>query len=181
MFPLVLKILEAMAVSTFQINRTCCFTGHRISKLPWGNREDDVRCLRLKQELYEIVTLLYSEGIRWYVCGMALGCDTYFAEAVIRARSERKDIRLEAAIPCPGQSSRWSGVQRERYAHLVASCDYRTVISPQYTFDCMEKRNRYMVDKSGTLVAATNGGSGGTMNTINYAKRMGRRIIEIRI
>ena len=26
---------------------TCCFTGHRPDKLPWGVREDDPRCTRL--------------------------------------------------------------------------------------------------------------------------------------
>ena len=168
-------------MNSFQINRTCCFTGHRASKLPWGGDESDVRCVKLKQELYEIVTLLYREGIRWYVCGMALGCDTYFADAVLRARTECKGIKLEAAIPCLGQSARWNDGQRARYEHLVANCESKTVISPQYTFECMEKRNRYMVEKSGTLVAVTNGGSGGTLNTVNYAKKLGRRIIEVRI
>ena len=27
---------------------TCCFTGHRPSKLPWGTREEDPRCVALK-------------------------------------------------------------------------------------------------------------------------------------
>ena len=27
---------------------TCCFTGHRPDKLPWGSRESDPRCLTLK-------------------------------------------------------------------------------------------------------------------------------------
>ena len=29
----------------------CCFTGHRPSKLPWGEDERDPRCLALKREL----------------------------------------------------------------------------------------------------------------------------------
>ena len=27
---------------------TCCFTGHRPDKLPWGTREEDPRCAALK-------------------------------------------------------------------------------------------------------------------------------------
>ena len=62
---------------------TCCFTGHRSSKLPWGSNERDPGCLRLKQDIANVVRAVYESGIRHYICGMALGCDTYFAEAVI--------------------------------------------------------------------------------------------------
>ena len=31
--------------------QSCCFTGHRPMKLPWGMNEEDPRCLRLKEEL----------------------------------------------------------------------------------------------------------------------------------
>ena len=29
----------------------CCFTGHRPDKLPWGEFEQDPRCVRIKEEL----------------------------------------------------------------------------------------------------------------------------------
>ena len=29
----------------------CCFTGHRPGKLPWGDKENDTRCYRLKFQL----------------------------------------------------------------------------------------------------------------------------------
>ena len=31
--------------------KTCCFTGHRPDKLPWGTDESDPRCLALKARL----------------------------------------------------------------------------------------------------------------------------------
>ncbi len=30
---------------------TCCFTGHRPNKLPWGEDESDPRCLKLKADI----------------------------------------------------------------------------------------------------------------------------------
>ena len=43
----------------------------------------------------------------------------------------------------------------------------------------MMKRNRYMVDASRMLIAASNGQPGGAENTIRYAKRKGLEIVRI--
>ena len=64
---------------------TCAFTGHRENKRPWRGREDDPRCLRLKQMIFDAVEAVYQGGVRHYICGMAHGCDFYFAEAVLTA------------------------------------------------------------------------------------------------
>ena len=34
---------------------SCCFTGHRPDKLPWGEAESDPRCARLKGRLRQAV------------------------------------------------------------------------------------------------------------------------------
>ena len=34
---------------------TCCFTGHRPEKLPWGDDEADPRCRALKRKLADAV------------------------------------------------------------------------------------------------------------------------------
>ena len=62
---------------------TCCFTGHRPSKLPWGQNENDLRCIAVKQELASRLEGIYETGFRHFMCGMAIGCDMYFAEAVL--------------------------------------------------------------------------------------------------
>lgn len=158
---------------------TCTFTGHRENKLPWRGDETDARCIRLKERIFDAVEAVFQSGVRHYICGMANGCDMYFAEAVIRLREEHPDVTLEAAIPCEGQSGRWSAAQRKRYDRIAAECDYRTVIQREYTPDCMLRRNRYMADASAVLIAAYNGSPGGTRSTLLYAIRQGLQIIEI--
>ena len=86
---------------------TCCFTGHRPEKLPWGSDETDPRCKALKQKLQDAVSAAYDEGMRHFICGMARGCDFYFAEAVLALRAEKQDVTLEAAVPCPTQADNW--------------------------------------------------------------------------
>ena len=158
---------------------TCTFTGHRENKLPWRSDETDPRCLRLKEQIFDAAEAVYRSGVRHYICGMANGCDLYFAEAVLQLRAEHPEITLEAAIPCEGQSARWRAEQRREYDRIVAECDYYTVIQKDYTPDCMLRRNRYMVDASAYLIACYNGSPGGTRSTLLYALRQGLQIIEL--
>ncbi len=160
---------------------TCCFTGHRPMKLPWGMNEDDPRCLNLKAELAARLEGLYELGFRRFLCGMAIGCDMYFAEAVLALREQHADVRLEAAIPFGDQPGRWNEKQRRRYNALIDSADRVTVLQTAYTSDCMMRRNRWMVDRSEVLLACYDGRPGGTMNTILYAERSGLRVLLIEI
>lgn len=161
--------------------RSCCFTGHREGKLPWGSRENDSRCEALKESIYDAVEALYRGGVRHYICGMATGCDFYFCEAVIALRELHGEITLEAAIPFEEQSRNWSGEQRRRYERLISLCDYHTVVQKEYSSDCYMRRNRYMVDSSSVLLAAYNGRPGGTMSTLLYAMRQGLEVIQLPI
>ena len=160
---------------------TCCFTGHRPNKLPWRHNEEDFRCIALKEKLQDVISALYFSGIRHYICGMALGCDTYFAEAVLSFRNEHEDITLEAAIPCASQAARWNAAQRALYDLMLAECDEVSILQHSYTPDCMQARNKYMVDSSTVLLACFDGRPGGTMNTILYARRQGVQTVIIDI
>lgn len=159
--------------------KICCFTGHRADKLPWGNNERAVECLTLKAAIADILSSLYADHFRHFICGMATGADMYFGEAVIALRDEHPDVTLEAAIPHAGQEIRWPRRWQDRYFRLAEECDKLTVLHRSYTPDCMMDRNRYMVDRSQLLVAVYNGSPGGTRNTMLYAIRQGVKIIEL--
>ena len=161
--------------------KTCCFTGHRPSRLPWGEDELAPGCLALKARLEEELERLYGQGYRHFITGMARGADLYFAEAVLALRGRRVGVTLEAAVPWEGQAERWAPRLRERYARLISECDYQTLVQAAYTPDCLQRRNRYMVDSAAVLVAAYNGSPGGTRQTMLYAMRQGVQIIELEI
>lgn len=152
---------------------SCCFTGHRPMKLPWGMRESDERCLRLREWISEQIETLCVMGYKRFICGMALGCDTFFAEEVLALKKKYPDIILEAAIPCAGQSDKWNRAQKAKYKELIEQCDEVNVFQQAYTHDCMMNRNIYMVDKSSAMIACFDGRPGGTMSTIAYAQRQG--------
>ncbi|MCR5575963.1 MAG: DUF1273 domain-containing protein [Oscillospiraceae bacterium] len=143
--------------------------------------EGDPRCLALKAELAARLEGLYELGCRRFLCGMAIGCDMYFAEAVLALRDLHPDLRLEAAIPFGDQPGRWNEKQRRRYNALINAADGVTVLQTVYTGDCMMRRNRWMVDRSDILLACYDGRPGGTMNTILYAQRCGLRVVLIEL
>lgn len=157
----------------------CTFTGHRPKKLPWGYDESDSRCTALKKYIYDVCEAVASTGVRSFICGMAEGCDLYFAEAILSLKKLYPDIRLEAAIPYAGQSDSWSAAQRTRYANILSRCDEQTILRQNYSRECMMERNRYMVDKAHILIACCDGQKGGSLNTIRYALSKGKEVIQI--
>lgn len=159
----------------------CSFTGHRPAKLPWGNDEEDTRCVQLKARLYDAVESAILEGTEHFICGMAEGCDLYFCEIVLELKERYPHITLEAALPCPTQADKWDAAARERYRALLARCDYETMVSDLYSPGCMQRRNRYMVDHSSLLIAAHDGLPGGTRGTIEYALRRGVPVLDVPI
>ena len=157
----------------------CCFSGHRPRWLPWGQNEKDPRCVELKLELAARLEAIYSEGFRHFMCGMAIGCDVYFAEAVLALRDIHEGVTLEAVIPCGSQSERWTSAQRQRYNSLLDASDKVTVLQYEYSPNCMMRRNQYMVDRSALLLCCFSGRPGGTMNTILYARRNDTSVVMI--
>ena len=160
---------------------SCCFTGHRPSKLPWNYRENDPRCILLKRRIADAVALAYEQGFRHFICGMAQGCDLYFCECVLALRQIHPDVTVEAAIPCPTQTEDWPEDLKKRYDRLVSDCDMETMVSAVYSPGCMQRRNRYMVDHASLLIAAFDGSPGGTRRTVEYALNRGVTVVDIPI
>lgn len=153
---------------------TCCFTGHRPDKLPWGTREDDPGCVRLKERLAEAIGRAYSAGYRHFISGMARGADLYFAEAVLELRRRCPEVTLEGARPCETQADAWPPEEQERYQRILDRCDFETLVQHHYDRWCMMRRNRYMVDRAARIIAVYDGvPKGGTAQTLAYALRRG--------
>lgn len=152
----------------------CAFTGHRPEKLPWGGDESDPRCAALKILLRQRVAALAGEGSAVFLCGMARGCDFYFAEAVLALARECPGVALEAWIPCPSQDSRWPRQDRLRRGALLEGCSAVRMVEPGYSSGCMLRRNRAMVDAAEGILTVWDGTPGGTAATVRYALEKGK-------
>lgn len=160
--------------------KTCAFTGHRPQNLPFGFNEEDERCIDLKKALREqIINLIENEGVTHFISGMAIGVDMYAAEIVLGLKASYLGITLESAIPCEIQAAKWSEALRDRYFDIASKCDKETLIQTHYTPDCMDKRNRYMVDHADVLIAVWDGSPSGTGKTVRYAHQQGKSVTII--
>ncbi|MDD2648009.1 MAG: SLOG family protein [Eubacteriales bacterium] len=148
---------------------TCAFTGHRPQHLHICG--DDV--LLLKRLLYQAIERAYSLGCRNFISGMALGVDQWAAREVIAFRALHGDVRLHCAIPCSGQYARWRESDRRNYFDIIRSADSVTVLAERYSDGCMQRRDRWMIEKSDRLIALYTGRYGGTFLTIKMAEKKG--------
>lgn len=154
-------------------SETCCFSGHRPQKLPWGSRNNDPRCEKMREWIRAQIKDFYGDGYRNFISGMAIGCDMVFAEEVLSLKEDLPGINLFAAVPCEDQPIRWTIAQKAHYLELLSACDGVKTFQKSYTPSCMQARNEYMVEQSSALIACYNGRPGGTMTTIVLAKRAG--------
>lgn len=144
--------------------RRVCFTGHRPEKLTIPN---DI----IKKRLLEEIITSINEGYRVFISGMARGTDIWAAEIILKIKTTNNDIKLICAIPYKGFESNWSTSWQLRYKDILSGADLIRYICPNYSKNCFQIRNQWMVDHSAKVIAVYNGTKGGTLNTIQYANK----------
>jgi len=160
--------------------KTCAFTGHRPSKLPWRYNETAEGCVRLKETLAAQISALADSGVTDFLSGMALGIDQICAELILVQREKNPALKLHCILPCMGQDAKWSDSARRWYRSIIQRADSRVYVSRAYHKDCMMQRNKFLVEHSACLLAVYNGdGLGGTAATVNFARKQHREIIVI--
>ena len=152
--------------------RRCCFTGHRPENLECSE-EEAIQALRTA------IRDAYGSGYRTFISGMARGVDIWAAELVLKEREVHQDIHLICALPHPDFETRWRAEWQRRYKTVLDHADLIKTICPTFSMSAYQKRNEWMVDHSGLVLALFNGQPGGTANTIDYARRNGVKVMLI--
>ena len=149
--------------------KTCCFTGHRVSP---------TRALpRLVEELKQTLRRLIGEGVRYFGVGGALGFDTLAAETVLRLKGEYPSVRLILVLPCRDQTRGWKAADARRYRDILSRADKVVYTAERYSPGCMHRRNRHLVENSSVCVAYCTRETGGSAYTAEYARQRGLRLV----
>ncbi len=147
--------------------KTVSVTGHRVLR-------NDLDREKLKNVLFT----LSIGGYTTFLTGMAIGFDTLCFN-LLEEIKKQIDIKIVACIPCLDQAKRFSFSQKREYERMLSVADEKIIISEEYTAWCMQKRNQFMVDNSSVLVSYLREEKGGTANTVNYAKKKNKKIINV--
>ena len=158
---------------------TVAFTGYRPNKLPFEEDKKDELYMAFREKLRKVIDRLIERGYTEYISGVAMGFDTWVAEDVIASKKTHPELKLECAIPFPGQDSKWSLGDKLRRKKILRHADSKPVICEQYSSDCFHVRNRYMVDKADVVVCCYDGQRGGTAYTVDYALKADKIVIQI--
>ncbi len=159
--------------------KSCCFSGYRPSKFSFklqnGNIDFEVFLRNLKTTLKSLV----EDDCRNFYCGMAMGFDIIAAEAVLELKKTENALRLIAVIPFKEQQNGFKGEWQDRYDKVIKLCDEVIILSENYHNGCYQQRNKFMVDSSDYVVTWYDGKNGGTRNTLSYAAKKKRYIVNI--
>lgn len=144
------------------------FTGHRPHKL--AGVEAEVK-LAIRAALHDLKPTTC-------ISGMALGVDTWAAEACVEL-----GIPFIAAVPFEGQDAVWPLDAQTRYRELLRSAAKVHVVSKGgFTRAKFLARNRWMVDHAQTVLAIWNGDpAGGTGACVRYAREQTKKRRDLTI
>ena len=142
----------------------CAFTGHR--RLPKAAEKP------LRDLLSRGIAYVYSEGVRDFYAGGALGFDMLAEEEVVCFRKSHPEVKLHLLLPHRGQAERWGFFEVRRYHRLLSEADSVSYLSDYYYDGVMRDRNQALVNAADVCIAYLVSG-GGTAQTVAMAKRKG--------
>ena len=162
--------------------KSCCFTGYRPSKFPFSLDRNSPEYISFENKLVDAIFSLPGEGCYTFYTGCAMGFDLIAAEIVLMLKAAPRlncGIELVCAVPFIEQSESYTEEWKKRYNDVIAAADEVILISDKYFAGCYRKRNEFMVNNSDYVITWYDGKAGGTANTLRYAQKKGRKIINL--
>ncbi len=149
----------------------CCFSGHR--SLTAAEME------RASAEISALLPRLTDAGITRFYAGGALGFDLAASVTILNSRRLYPALRLTLALPCREHNKKWRPFDTALFERVAEMADEVVYVSEEYARGCMQRRNRYMVDRSSLCLCWMTERRGGTFYTVSYAQRQGLRVINL--
>lgn len=163
---------------------TCCFTGHRPSRSGMRYLEGEAAYEALVDVLDRAILMIYEQGARNFLCGMADGFDLVAAKRVLALRRTGRlnpDARLIAVQPFPDHIRTIHGARWQMdYQEVLQCADDVCVVSLSYDQDVFRRRNAFMVERSDWVIAYWNGmRRSGSGQTVRMAQKAERTVVNL--
>ena len=154
--------------------RACLFTGHR--ELPREREELEA----LQRKTAQAIAQAYEKGYRTFYAGGAVGFDMLSSVELLNARiKDLPEAKLILVLPHFRHYVKWGGHDRTLFSEILRRADGVVYIEKEYTPGCMQRRNRYMVDRASLCICYLKKRSGGTAFTVNCAVKAGLTVVNL--
>lgn len=147
---------------------TCVFSGHREVLIPGIE-------MRLADE---IERLLQTDSKFVFLSGGMGQFDEMGSAAVRAAKRHHSDIDIALVLVLPYPSSRLN-TDKEYYGALFDGIIIPSISDAAHRKAAIRLRNRWMVEQSDIVLACVYRNFGGAWDTVNYARRLGKQIIDL--
>ena len=154
-------------MNDFDINTTCCFTGHRILQKDFS-----------VDKLEEVINNVLKRGYKTFLVGMAIGFDLKSVEILLKRKKEY-NIDIIACIPCKNQDKFFKKEEKEKYQDYLKKLDKIVCFSNEYTKGCMRQRNAELARLGDIVIAYMGKDRSGAGQTVRMAKSMGKRVYNL--
>lgn len=158
--------------------KTCCITGHRPNAFPWKDHTEDIRFHILLKRIENAIDFVLDLNVRRFICGNALGVDTWAAQIILKKKQYHPDIYLEIVLPFSLHNSNNSSCkdvqEKADLVHIVSTQRCRKA--------AFFERDKYMIDNSDMVIAVYDdkvSRKGGTQRTFVMAEKKGLNIIQV--
>ena len=113
-----------------------------------------------------------------------MGVDMWAAELLLRMKEQQayQDVELCLALPFEGYNADWDDWHRKRMDFICRYAEKVLVLGEMPSSESYKKRNYYMVEQAGHMIAVYDNAlnmRSGTQQTVKYAKKKGLQIIYI--
>lgn len=152
---------------------TCCFTGHR----HFSFDENSTRQKAMLAALERQIDYAISKGTMHFICGNAIGTDTWAAQILLKKKNENPQITLEIALPFSAHNADVAAcLDVQSKADIV-----HTVSDAKCRRQAFYQRDKYMADNSDMIIALFEKSRthSGTARTLEYAEKQGLEIIRV--
>jgi len=153
----------------------CTIAGSTVNDFDYGQDEEHPDCVALKLSLTEKIAELSNKGVHDFLTNAEQGLSLWAAEAVIGMREHlNTPCRLHVIVPYEEQAKKWHKEVRERYYDVHEAADSVTVVATQYSEDCYQVANQFMLNRSVMLLT-----DGGNAYLTDYAKSKSKHIEKV--
>ncbi len=152
------------------MQKTCCIIGQR--------EISEEKIYFIKERLRKEIIKAIKNGFTHFISSFEDVIDLMFADIVVELMGEYPNISLEAAISHLGKLN----ITNICFQKMLDKCKVVGITSEKYYEGCFLKRNRLMVNFSQLVISVFDGRNiDETLHSINYAKSLGKEVIEIKI